>query len=217
MDAEFAVADWGEAERIYGITPQQALGRHGAEVLQPLDTAAISAREQALRKTGLWRGVEAFRHANGSRVLVELVVQAVRCREQVVGFIGEHWPLAVGLPAHQDAVEEVIIRKRLQIAGNSSVTGATPEPSQGPDSGLGSGVVAVTDIRESTPLEVGAKLRNAREKAKLSKRQLAHLAGVREGQLRLWERGEHRISAANLMRLIPHIGGQLEDYLFDRR
>jgi len=54
-----------------------------------------------------------------------------------------------------------------------------------------------------------------RERAGLSKRQLAQRAGVQISQLRQWERGDHVPSPPNLFRLIPHIGGTIEFYLFE--
>ena len=64
---------------------------------------------------------------------------------------------------------------------------------------------------------VGTRLRNAREKAGMSKRQLAQAAQVREQQIRQWEAGEHIPTAHNLLRLIPHLGGTMEYYLTGSR
>jgi len=62
--------------------------------------------------------------------------------------------------------------------------------------------------------QVGPRITLMRERADLSKRQLAKAAGVHEWQLRQWERGDHVVSPMNLRRLIPHIGGTIEFYLF---
>jgi transcriptional regulator with XRE-family HTH domain len=71
--------------------------------------------------------------------------------------------------------------------------------------------------KPSTPQQVGQKLLKARERAGLSKGQLARGTGVTESQIRHWERGNHIPSATNLMRIIPLIGGTIEDYLFQNR
>jgi len=74
-------------------------------------------------------------------------------------------------------------------------------------------VATVSEIKN----EVGPRITMMRERAKLSKRQLALLAGVHVWQLRQWERGDHIPGPQNLWRLIPHIGGTIEFYLFGKK
>ena len=62
---------------------------------------------------------------------------------------------------------------------------------------------------------VGARIRARREELGLTKGQLARLAGVNESQLRQWERGDHVPTAKNLLRLIEHLGGSLDEFLLD--
>ena len=60
---------------------------------------------------------------------------------------------------------------------------------------------------------VGDRLWLARNRAELSKRHLAKLSGVDQGQIRKWENGDHVPTVANVAKLLPYLGGTLDDYL----
>ena len=67
----------------------------------------------------------------------------------------------------------------------------------------------------ATADQTGTRLRQAREAAGLSKRQLALLAGVTRWQITTWETGKYPPSPLSLAKLIPHIGGTVDHYLLD--
>lgn len=98
-----------------------------------------------------------------------------------------------------------------QIAALAVSPGARLPPYAESAPGVGCAAVATVTQRHST----GAKLTAARERANLSKRELARRAGVDRRALLRWESGEHVPTAANLLRLIPHIGGTVEAFLTD--
>jgi DNA-binding XRE family transcriptional regulator len=115
-------------------------------------------------------------------------------------------------------VESKLRRNRPQNAGQSGgsfVTGSTCASYQRRSNGVRCAPVSTVTENADRAERIGRKIAKARKAKGLSKYMLAKLAGVREGQIRHWERGDNACGAPNLLKLIPHIGGTLDFYLGD--
>jgi len=185
------------AEDVIDRTPEHAM---------PSLNSAVRARRQAQLLDGhWWSGRSGAVNGRGESMLIDSTVT------RVVDDAGEERWLALLHPVLPTVPQQASVRRILsQIAGSSWLTGVTLDSSWGPIPGLGSdavsSVVGVCD-------DVGARIRARRESRNLTKRGLAKLAGVNESQLGQWERGDHVPTITNMLRLIEHLGGTLDDYL----
>jgi PAS domain S-box-containing protein len=93
LDADWMVTVWNQgAERMYGWTAEEVLGRPIAEVAhQDLSDAERARLRGAAAKQGIWRGEVVAYRKDGTPVEVELITVAVRDdRGEVTGFLGIH-------------------------------------------------------------------------------------------------------------------------------
>jgi hypothetical protein len=127
-------------------------------------------------------------------------------RSQVERFLATD--LQIGVARAVGAVHHG--RKRSQTAPKNTRELLTRDSYQAADQGVGSDPVSTMTKGKS----VGERISKAREAAGLNRYQLAKLAGVNYGQVRQWEINEHVPTPTNLRRLIPHIGGTTDFYLF---
>jgi PAS domain S-box-containing protein len=93
VDAEWFLTGWNKgAERMYGWTADEVLGRHVTEVarLDLSDEERADVRRQ-VREAGRWRGEVVVYRKNGSPVTVELITVAVRDEDgAITGYLGIH-------------------------------------------------------------------------------------------------------------------------------
>jgi PAS domain S-box-containing protein len=93
FDAEWFVTVWNAgAERMYGWTADEVLGRHTLEVAR-LEMSYEERAEvrRAVAERGRWRGEVVAYRKDGTRVYVELITVAVRGeRGAITGYLGIH-------------------------------------------------------------------------------------------------------------------------------
>lgn len=195
LDRNLNVLDWNEqAEALHGWTAGEAIGQNSNELVPSATPWLQAHRRRQLYRTGRYAGTSLVIVKNGDIVPIEAVCVAVG-REFF------------------NVMRRVDVRNLPQFARDSSVIPITRESYRRADLDVGLPSVA-TMTRD---IQVGKRLQRARESAGLTKYQLAKLAGVREAQIRVWERGVHVPSYTNVERLVPHIGGTPDDYLSTRR
>ena len=108
LDAEWFVTVWNTgAERMYGWTADEVLGRHTLEVAR----LAMSYEERAevrsaVAEHGRWRGEVVAYRKDGAPVCVELIIVALRGeRGGVTGYLGIHRDVSERKRAEQDLRE----------------------------------------------------------------------------------------------------------------
>src|SRR3954453_17534649 len=93
LDAEWFVTVWNAgAERMYGWTAEEVLGRHTLEVAR-LETSYEERAEarRAVAEHGRWRGDVVAYRKDGTPVCVELITVALRgARGGITGYLGIH-------------------------------------------------------------------------------------------------------------------------------
>ncbi|HEX7299716.1 MAG TPA: PAS domain-containing protein [Solirubrobacteraceae bacterium] len=93
LDAEWLVTVWNKgAERMYGWTADEVVGRHTLEVayLDMSDEERAAVRH-VVAEHGRWRGEVVARRKDGAAVSVELITVALRGeRGETTGFLGLH-------------------------------------------------------------------------------------------------------------------------------
>ena len=91
-DAEFRVTIWNRgAERLYGYTAEEALGRHAREIASSTGDTSRLALEQELLETGRTRTEITAYRKDGRPVAVELISLVVRDEQgEITGYVGIH-------------------------------------------------------------------------------------------------------------------------------
>lgn len=92
-DKNFAIQYWNKkAEKLFGISAHDAVGRQGAEVLN--FTYRDQTKEQAraiLLDKGIWKGKLEYKSANGTIHVLDASVTVVRNQQnQIIGYVGVH-------------------------------------------------------------------------------------------------------------------------------
>jgi PAS domain S-box-containing protein len=91
-DADFRVTVWNSgAERLYGYTAEEALGRHAREIASyPGDTSRLDLEAELLEADRARRELTAYRK-DGRPVVVELIAAAISGGDgELTGYIGVH-------------------------------------------------------------------------------------------------------------------------------
>jgi PAS domain S-box-containing protein len=93
LDAQWHITAWnGGAERMYGWTAEEVIGRHTLEVahLEMTDAERAEVRRR-VAEDGRWRGDVVAHRKDGSVVTVELITVAIHDEfDAVTGFLGIH-------------------------------------------------------------------------------------------------------------------------------
>ncbi|MEA2329996.1 MAG: hypothetical protein QOH58_134 [Thermoleophilaceae bacterium] len=93
LDAEWNLTVWNKgAERMYGWTAEEVLGRHTTEVARlELSDEKRAALRRGLAEVGRWRGEMIAYRKDGTPLCVELITVALRDGEgRLTGFLGIH-------------------------------------------------------------------------------------------------------------------------------
>lgn len=187
-DAALTITQWdGGAERLFGASRREAIGQPAPELIAAADGSPH--RRERLLATGEWQGITQLR-APAGLVVVESIVARVN---------GNY------LAVHRQLKPTKLRDSVSQVARISHF----PE-SQHP--GL-LDLVETLSGPKTIDSPAGTRIKMMREQAGLSKRQLAKLANVGRYQLSTWEAGTHIPSVPSLLKLIPHIGGNVLYYL----
>jgi ribosome-binding protein aMBF1 (putative translation factor) len=174
-----------------GWSRDEIVGDPVYDVLVPADRASHRLAALAnLRRNDWWTGETTLKNVDGVAL-------------QFTGFCYPVW--VKGVRKWRTVVKPILS----QIAQESLVTPVTRASSLERIFGLGWDPVSTVTEGNS----VGDRLWLARNKAQLSKRRLAKLSGVDQGQIRKWENGGHVPTVANVSKLLPYLGGTLDDYL----
>jgi DNA-binding XRE family transcriptional regulator len=98
MDQELVVTAWDRgAERLFGWTAHEAVGRPCADVGRSVDLQLRARREADLRRAGWWRGRSALLDRDSGLVVVETECVAVRLEASGVEYVSQMRELTRGV------------------------------------------------------------------------------------------------------------------------
>jgi PAS domain S-box-containing protein len=197
-NADLTIVAWNRAaERTFGWAADEVVGRPADERLRPtIGERARANRIEGLRRRGWWAGQAVLLDRDGAPVTV-----AGMCRPVIDGEL-RYLTVLHQIEKQQLAAEPLTRVSNSRFAGDA--TRASLHTMQNNEDGR-----YVAQV-------VGINIREARELAGLSQRQLAVMLEIDRRQLSDWERGIWQPRPHNLRKIAAALNQPLQDFYAER-